>query len=263
MPINGITLEQDRNWNICYINEFSDELKDIIRKELNVICYGKNHVEEDARFYSYSKTLREFLARYNPKTIETKKGMLGELLAHLLIKKIIIKLEPISIFFNKEERSIKKGFDQNYIESEAHVIWYGEVKSGGKAEDQTPDTANTALLRNAKTDIANLLTRERANVWENVITDADLNFKLEEGLIVKELLRGDVAEIEVDPDAKKSVILISVLYHDINTRITSDSVRQLLETVVEEDIFQDIIVFTIQKSTLEKIERFLQAECED
>ena len=46
-----------------------------------------------------------------------QKGMLGELLAHILINNYIEKLKVFSPYFNKEEANIRKGFDVLYIDT--------------------------------------------------------------------------------------------------------------------------------------------------
>ena len=102
MNIDGITIKKEDGYVVCYIENFSDELKDLIRKDLKVICRGKILTDEDSSFYSYENTLNVFLDRYNDKEETKRKGMLGEFIAHLIIDKFIDHLQKISIFFNKE-----------------------------------------------------------------------------------------------------------------------------------------------------------------
>ena len=77
MAIQGVSFEQGDNYTVCCIDEFSDELKDLIREELSYICYGKNQVQEDELeeipHYSYETTLREFLARFSRQSRRSKK----------------------------------------------------------------------------------------------------------------------------------------------------------------------------------------------
>jgi len=77
---------------------------------------------------------------------------------------------------------------------------------------------------------------------------------------VKDLLINDIRAIEANPSIKKNSILISVLFHNSQNRITSDSVKQHLADITAENVFLEVIVFSIQKSTYTKIEEFLIAE---
>jgi hypothetical protein len=261
MSIDGITIHQEDNYIVCYIDNFSDELKELIRNELTIICHGKSIVQEDTlNFYSYPKTLKDFLSRYNNKTTKIKKGMLGEFIAHLIIDKVLPELEAISIFFNKEELSIKKGFDLNYVNSKAGSIWYGEVKAGELNGQTTPDRINKKLLGKAKDGLIEFLSGGRPNLWDSVIIDAGLSFKSPKSKKVQDLLRNDIRAIEDNPSIKKNSILISVLFHNSQNRITSDSVKQHLADITAENVFLEVIVFSIQKSTYTKIEEFLIAE---
>jgi len=260
MNIDGITIKKEDGYVVCYIENFSDELKDLIRKDLKVICRGKILTDEDNIFYSYENTLNVFLDRYNDKEEIKRKGMLGEFIAHLIIDKFIDHLQKISIFFNKEERSFKKGFDLTYIDIEKKDIWYGEIKSGEINQSPSPEDKNEALLQNAKNDLKSKLSKKRLTLWDSVMIDAGLSFASEEALKIKKLLREDVQELEKDPLIKKNAILISVLFHNTNQKINPDSVKEYLEKINNELIFSDIIIFSIQKSTYKKIEEFLNKE---
>ena len=104
MSIDGVNIEQESGWVICCVDDFSDQLKGLLRDELNLICYGKNMVDEDdADHYSYKRTLGDFLKRYNQQSESTQKGMIGELIAHLVINKALPHLKTISVFLNKED----------------------------------------------------------------------------------------------------------------------------------------------------------------
>ncbi len=261
MPVLGVSVIKESGYVICYIDDFTDELKELIREELASICHGKNEVEENhLDRHSYKKTLAEFLVRYDPKTDETKKGMVGEFIAHLIINKVLPNLQTISIFFNKEELSIRKGFDLTYIDIKGDTVWYGEVKSGELGALPTPDHKNTHLLSVAKTDVDEKLSGERPNLWNSVIIDAGLTFARRKSKKVKQLLDGDIREIQEFPGTKRNAILISVLFHNTKNKISAQSVKDYLVSVHAEDRFSDIIVFSIQKTTYSKIEDFLRKE---
>ncbi|MES3004872.1 MAG: Hachiman antiphage defense system protein HamA [Patescibacteria group bacterium] len=261
MPVSGIRVTKEDGYVICHIDNFSDELKELIRAELTSICHGKNEVEENhLDRHSYKKTLTEFLLRYDGKQSETKKGMVGEFIAHLIINKVLPNLQTISIFFNKEELSIRKGFDLTYVDIEGNTVWYGEVKSGELGTVSTPDHKNTYLLGLAKVDVADKLSGVRPNLWNSVIIDAGLTFAIGKSKKVKELLDGDIREIQEVAGTKRNAILISVLFHDVQNQVTAQSVKDYLLSVYVEDRFSGVILFSIQKTTYSKIEDFLRQE---
>lgn len=262
MSINGITVVSDERYNVCYINEFTEELKDLIRAELSSICNGKSEVEEyDLDAYSYENTLADFLKRYDLQTDKTKKGIMGELIAHLIIDKILPNLEKISILFNKEDQAIKKGFDLTYVEVGNSVIWYGEVKSGELGKKHTVDSKNKVLLDNSKKGMKGFLTGQRPNLWKSVLIDVNMSITQYNRKKVKNLLDDDIKQIKKYPgNIKKNAILISVLFHDTNNKISVESVQTCLNDICSEKIFSDAIVFTIQKTTYTKIEEFLKQE---
>ncbi|NCA93785.1 MAG: DUF1837 domain-containing protein [Sphingobacteriia bacterium] len=258
--ITGITLETDTENGvyICYIEDFSNELKQKIREMLSSIWHGAVDSEERQQF-NYKQTLKRFLERYNPKTADTKKGMIGELLTHLLIPQHI-DLEAISIMKNKEENSIRKGFDIVYCNKE-NSVWYCEVKSGGDTNNtEDIDTKNRALLNNAKVGIQSNSLGDRATLWDSVLIDVNSTvFNDQRKIDIKKLLdehHPDTASRNMD----RNVILSSVLYKSLNPKISSDNLREYKLEVDSENVFIGLIVFSIQKSTYKKIEDFLVEE---
>ena len=261
MPVNGITVSKNDGFVVCYIDSFSEEIKELIRNELAAICHGKNQVEEDTLgHYSYRKTLEDFLNRYSRKDGNTKKGMIGEFLAHLIICRVLDYLKPISIFFNKEEISIKKGFDLNYVEKDGDSIWYGEIKSGEVTEGIHYDDKNTDLLNLAKKDMAKYHQAERAHLWESVISDAMRSFAAGESKRVQDLLKMDLQDLQRGDGAKKNAILISVLFHTTDEMLDPKKIKEKLSSIITEDLFSKVILFSIQKSTYQRIEAFMREE---
>lgn len=258
--ISGIELEKNESNGIyiCYIEDFSDDLKRKIREMLNSIWHGKVDSQERMQF-NYKNTLKRFLERYNTKADDTKKGMIGELLTHILIPNYI-KFEAISIMKNKEENSIRKGFDIVYCDND-NSIWYCEVKSGGDINDtEDINEKNKQLLRKAKADIQNNTMGNRATLWESVLIDINSTiFKSDRRVDIKKLLD------EHHPDAEnrnmsRNVILSSVLYKNIESRICPDILKTYKNNIDTENIFVGLIIFSIQKTTYKKIENFLIEE---
>lgn len=258
--ISGITLNKDteKGVYICYVEDFSDELKAKIKGMLSSIWHGAVDSEERKQF-NYRSTLKRFLERYASKPDATKKGMIGELLTHLLIPQYI-NLNAISIMKNKEENSIRKGFDIVYG-SQDNLIWYCEVKSGGDTNNtENIDSKNKRLLNNAKTDVQNHSMGNRATLWDSVLIDVNSTiFNSKRKIDIKKLLDEHHPDTE-NRNMDRNIILSSVLYKNMTTQISPTILKDYKTSVDNENIFVGLIVFSIQKPTYTKIEQFLKEE---
>lgn len=260
MVINGVSTIENNNYSVFYIDWFSDEFKQIIRKQLQGIWNGFAEADSLPEYYSYKKTLTSFLDRYNPKTDDIKKGMIAELLAHILINNQANGLTSLSILKNKEERSIKKGFDIIYCDIENNKLWYSEVKSGSSDDgSQNSSKFNTVLLNRSKTSINNMIKEKRISLWDSALLDVSAMIRENEGrLNLKQLLSNDAPNL--NPNQKKNVILISTLYHDLADKIGEKSVSNFYDSTVTEGVFESVIIISIQKKTFETIASFLSNE---
>jgi len=255
--ISGINFNQDieNGIYICYIEEFSEDLKNMIKEMLNSIWHGSVDATQRPQF-TYNNTIKRFLERYQTKTPDTKKGMIGELLTHLLIPKYI-NFNAISIMKNKEENSIRKGFDVVYTD-ENNSLWYCEVKSGGDTNStEDINKKNLKLLDNAKEDIQKHSLGNRATLWDSVLIDVNSTiFNSEKKVDIKKLLDKDHPDTEVR-NLDRNVILSSVLYKKIDVKICPKSIKEYKDDLVSENVFVGVILFSIQKETYVKIENFL------
>lgn len=258
--IQGISFHEDSDKGIyiCYIEDFSDGLKEKIREMLSSIWHGSVDAGERPQF-TYKNTVKRFLERYNPKTPDTKKGMIGELLTHLLIPQYI-DLYAISIMKNKEENSIRKGFDVVYSDNEDSV-WYCEVKSGGDTNTtEDIDNKNKELLKKAKDDIISHSMGDRATLWDSVLIDVNSTiFSRDKKIDIKKLLDEHHPDTE-NRDLDRNVILSSVLYKNLDTKISPSIVNRYKSDIDREHIFVGLIIFSIQKETYTNIENFLVEE---
>ncbi len=260
--IQGITFEKDTDNGvyICYVEDFSDELKEKIREMLNSIWHGAVSSAENQDIYNYKDTVKDFLDRYNTQSDNTKKGIIGELLTHILIPNYIQNLGVISIMKNKEERSIRKGFDIVYCNKSIKDIWYCEVKSGGDTDNLEVNEKNKERLNTAKTGIQEMVNSDRTTIWQSVLNDVNLTiFNSDKKIDITKLLKADYPNVE-NRNIDRNVILSSVLYKSLDTKISSDVLKTYKSNVDNENIFVGLIVFSIQKPTYTKIENFLVEE---
>lgn len=258
--IDGVNILKKTNYSLLYFNSFSDEMKNIIREQLRGIYHGFNEIDLAPEFYSYKNTLSSFLDRYEGKTEETQKGMIGELLLHVLINHLDFGIKSLSILKNKEERSIKKGFDVVYFEINEKKLWYTEIKSG-RCEDGSKNSSqyNLELLNRAKTGILTMFSQKLNSRWESALIDVSLTIKEADGALnLKNILANDspiMGNIE-----KKNAILVSVLYHPLSDLIEDSNVNKFCEDVLNEGSFLSIMIISIQKTTFDKVAQFLRDE---
>lgn len=258
MRIEGVRTIESNNYSIFYIDTFSDEFKQIIREQLQGVWSGFTEADSLPEFYSYKNTLVSFLERYNSKSEDTRKGIIGELLSHILLNYQENQLESLSILKNKEEKSIKKGFDIIYYHSEDGKLWYSEVKSG-RSETETSTNYNKVLLTRAKSGIEVMISERRNSLWESAMYDVTAMIKENEGrLNMQQLLANDSPSI--NPNQKKNVILISTLYHNLADTIDEPSVSEFLNNTIAENVFESVIIVSIQKNTFETVANFLSDE---
>ena len=53
--IEGVRFKKDKDYAVCHILEFSDELKKLIREQLSFICYGATNALSTRKIYNYNK----------------------------------------------------------------------------------------------------------------------------------------------------------------------------------------------------------------
>jgi hypothetical protein len=179
MPFTGVRVENSKECTVCLIEDFSDEFKQKIRDNLASIFHGAVEVEALPYYHTYQSTVAEFLKRYDTKDENVKKGMIGELLAHVLLSNHHVNLETLSVLKNKEERNIKKGFDIMYLHKNDNSLWYSEVKSGHCSPSRKnaaidPKKSNAGLLKRAKDGIIEMFESKRDTLWDSALIDATL-----------------------------------------------------------------------------------------
>lgn len=258
MTIEGIrNICNGKNSLIC-IDSFSEQLKNIIREQLSGVFSGFSFVEKMPSRYTYPHTLKLFLENYKSKSEDIKKGMIAELLVHILLNNLDNNLKPLSILSNKEENSIKKGFDIIYCHTIENNIWYTEVKSGNSSSHNST-SYNTILLKRAKDGLLEMFRMPKLSRWESALRDIDLMIRENENKKhLFSLLDSDTPQ--TTETIKKNAILVSVLYHSLDDEINVDSIIDYHNKLISEGTFLDAIVISIQKPTFQKIAQFLIEE---
>lgn len=258
--IEGIRLHEAGSTALVVVESVSDKFKMHLRERLAAFCYGAVEAAEDTTYYSFEKTVKEFLDRYEKKPDSTKIGMAGELIVHVLMPHTHPELSSSAVFFNKEERSIKKGFDLTFHAADGQSIWYGEVKSGEVNERQTADEKSASLLKLAARDLSAMLGpgAERSR-WDSAMIDAGLTLESAQAKTAKALLRSDVSFATAGDGYTKNVVLASAVMHALDHCQVSDA--ELHSTVAGLNIdarFSSMCVLVVQQEEIESIISFLR-----
>lgn len=264
--LDGIYFTKKTEYSLCHIFNLTDDIKTLLRDQLSFICYGKSASESGLDIYNYKNTLMEFLVRYESKSSETKKGMIGELLSHIIINEYFDEYNVVSPFFNKEEHSIKKGFDVVLYAKSDYSIWITEVKSGELHDGKDSDQTTYDLLGTAKRNLIKRLNeKENRSLWLNAINDAKIAFENYRDLkdaIVSILAGYGVREgtTESVQGADINVFLVSALFAPLSTPITDAKIQTKCHEFQSENNFKKLFILSLQKGTYNKIYQFLKEE---
>ena len=263
----GVSYQKKDNYSVFWIEDFSDDVKNAIREQLSVICYGEDNTKTGRRMFSYISTVKEFLKRYNKKTKDIQIGMIGELLVHLIFQNYFEEYKSVTPYFNMEERSIKKGYDAVVTEADNPTLWIIEVKSGEIHLNKTSDQTINDLVGNAKGDLDIRLNTENKSLWLEAINGAKISF--DSNNVMKDAVMdilydwGDAADVGVYKSDDKRVILTGVLFSDLSDGITANNLQKKQKRIEKTGEFKQIYVLGIQKETYSKVYDFLREEAED
>lgn len=267
--IKGVTTINENGCVVFYIDEFTEELKTIIREKFSAICYGGAAAATGKALYSYKVTLKEFIRRYEEKTEEQQKGMIGELLFHILLNEFMEEYQVDSPYFNLEERNVKKGFDlvlNRTGENGKPEIWITEVKSGNLRKDKDSSRSAVTLINTAKNDLKKRLVDQESTVlWMNAVNGAkaalDEN-KKERNAIISIL--EDYGGMVIDGSLNThdvNVVLVGTVFNTLEDQIKSASILAKKRRVDRENLFNDAFLVAIQKATFDAVYDFIESEC--
>lgn len=265
--MDGVVSNKQDGYAIFHILKFSEEMKKLIRQQLSSICYGASNARSSRKTYNYNSTIKEFIKRYNSKNENIQKGMIGELLIHILLNEFFPNFETVTPFFNLEERSVKKGFDVVLTDKVEKSIWITEVKSGEIHKDKNANETTMDLLEKAKIDLFTRLNDdENQSLWLNAINGAKIAYDshndLKDAVIdILEKCADDSQDGNINSN-DINVFLASVLFSSLDDLIEEKAVRGKCDRIKNQKKFRCIFVLAIQKATYIKVYEFLEKEAE-
>ena len=265
--LKGITCCKEDKCCLFCINDFSDDIKAELRSQFTAICHGDDYAGSGRLMYSYKRTVKDFLKRYEEKTHKIKVGMIGELLVHLLMAHYFDEYKVVTPYFNMEERSIKKGYDVVLTEIDEPVIWLTEVKSGELHRNKDASQTMNDLLNTAKYDLKTRLNEENETLWQEAINGAKIAFDSKSNMkdaVIDILMNfGDEACSVHNTSADKNVILTGVLFSDLADSIGSNIPKEKQNSIEREKIFNQIYAIALHKETFDRVYQFIKEEASD
>ncbi|PAE87221.1 phosphate ABC transporter substrate-binding protein [Shouchella clausii] len=262
--LKGVRCVSQEYHVVFYVDDFSEEMKNIFRTQLSYICHGASKASRSRKKYNYKNTVKAFIKRYEGKPDSTKIGMMGELLTHIFIIQFLPEFNTISPFFNMEEKSITKGFDVLLYSSSNNEVWITEVKSGELHKGKDSNETNKILLSTAKFDLKGRLNQNEDSLWDNAINKATLALENKKDTkdAVLEILEeiGDEITEQQATSGDKNVILVSNLFANLNDEIQEHVLDNFYKKTMDESLFNKLFVISLQKNTYRKIYQFLKDE---
>ena len=263
----GVMKDERPECVIYFIEAFSEKLKQEVRNRLALVCHGADHANSGSEIYSYKSTVKEFIRRYRTKqdaSEDRKKGMIGELLVHIILE-IEGRFLSASPFFNMEEASFKKGFDVVLFENATKLLWITEVKSGKIQKNQKNASSSVVeLINTAKNDLKKRLNDNNTGLWLNALNAAKIavSESNNQRKVIEQLLSRCAKDALYEKASSQTfnVVLSAVLFHSLSEPIEASKIDKKHIRVVKENLFKKVFVMVIQKQTFEAVFDFLESE---
>ena len=266
----GVVKEDYSDYVLYFVENLSDELKQEIRNRLVAVCHGADQAQSSLKIYSYKETVKEFVKRYKTNkdaSEDRKKGMIGELLVHVILE-LEGRFTIASPFFNMEERSFKKGYDVALFETATNELWIAEVKSGEIQKGQkNASSAAVGLINTAKNDQKIRLNDANTSLWLNALNAAKVSMSdsnHQKDAVMK--LLGQCADDAVDGENSSNsfnVVLSAALFHPMSEHMEAVKIEKKHTKVVKEGLFKKVFIMAIQKETFDAVYDFLESEAND
>ena len=231
---------------IC--NDNNELLKKRLKELLVTICYGKE--QEESGIINFNEAIEELNRRIETKEDIQKAGMIGELLFHLKSFEIFEAYRHISVYLNKEERSVKKGFD--VLLFDGTDIWYTEVKSKTNSFSLNITADHISKIKEAIRDLKEkFYHNDNKNYW--------LTAKSNIANITSSILKKQISKIltrEISKDVEKNAISVSAVFNEEITNIEKNEIEKTLKK--ETKFFKNLAAVCITNDNYKRIIKILK-----
>ena len=251
--MNGVVERKIKYSIILEIHNLSDELKYKIKEQLVEICYGEYALVSNFNYHSFDETVRELVNHRIPSNINRKVGVIGELLLNVLIREFT-DFKIVSPFFNLEERNVKKGFDIIAVDSNKE-LWIIESKAGELGNLKTSTEKACERINAAKRDLDTRLNMHNSQLWLNAVNSirSALDDTSEKNTIVNILNKNSNSCLSND----KNVILGGTVFCISDSKIDSEELIKLYNSILSSNKFSKLKLIAIQKQTYQAIIDYL------
>lgn len=253
MGIRGVEAWETGGHHAVLITHLSAEFAALIVEGFARICFGDKATEEP-EIYDFAEARDEFIASYRKKKRNSQIGMIGELLCHVLSPHLPAPLSSASLFLNKEERAVKKGFDLVFTDRDA-TLWYGEVKSSESSVNSAQSAIHNLLSTAAKDLKDKLDDSDRRTPWRSAIMDADALIASNTAVQAKDLLLHDFRVQKQGGTIDSNALLMAVLFREDalpDVDVTSMAVHIATSSVISGQ-FGRVAGLAIRKATVDAI----------
>jgi hypothetical protein len=230
------------------IEEITEEIGNHINNKIRLITEG--HTTTDISVVK--KRLRDYLIKKKGSTIEM--GAIAEFMIHLYLNQYNFKQE--FLFYNLEERSIKKGFDGYY--SKDNTEWILESKSG---KISTIGITHKKKLSEAYHDLKNkVCDNEGNNPWRNAYHHASqIDVQSTNSLRQNIKNLADDFESGIYKNIKNlSIIPTSTIFlGNLWEAIDPNKIKKEIKENFDSKEFKGIQLICVNKKSIDLLEKFL------
>ncbi|WP_139179183.1 Hachiman antiphage defense system protein HamA [Curtobacterium sp. MCBA15_005] len=253
IALPGVRTASHSTCEVIIIEAFTDELRDHLHQQLAELCFGAN-AQNYPSIYSRAFAAAEFLRRYDEKDRTRKIGLVGELLCHTLLPFLQTPLESASVYFNKEEQSVKKGFDLTLTDNSGE-LWYGEVKSSASIATPTQSALHSLLTAAAKDLYEKISEVNRPQLWLSAVTDTNIIVQTSTAKTARDLLLNDLTLIQAKTRPNPNAVLFGVVFREPSTLdVSAEAAALHLNTsTLIKDKFNRVRAMAVRKATLDAI----------
>lgn len=244
-----IELSRGCHLHIIDIETISPELGELINDKIRVITEGNTTTD----ILLIKQRLINYLDGKKGSTLEM--GAVAEFMIHLYLNARGFKQE--FIYFNLEERSIKKGFDGYYTLNTEE--WILESKSGSIS---TNNISHDSKIIEAYNDLTNKISDEDGNnPWRNAYNHAchiDVGSASD---IIKNLkkLTDDFERKKYQNVANLNIMPASTIFlNGVWETLDFDVIRERLQVSFSSKSFKQLNILCLTKKTLSMLEDFLK-----
>jgi hypothetical protein len=245
-----ISLGNDNFLHIIEIESISGALGDLINDKIRLITEGNTSTD----IAVVKKRLYDYLQKKKGTTIEM--GAVAEFMIHVYMNHTGFKQE--FLFYNLEERSIKKGFDGYYTINNEE--WILESKSGNNS---VPGNTHSSKFSEAYADLEEKVKDVNGNnPWRNAYNHAcHIDVQSAEDIRKNLKLLADDFNSKIYTKIENlNIIPASTLFLEgIWNVINQSELESQIRTSLASKTFKGINILCINKKSIELLENFLNS----